>query len=446
MNQYRSKFLLLTFVVLSFLTTAAAQTGGQPSAQSQANLISDFEVNGLKVIVKRRPNAPTVSAGLFIRGGVRNITAQTAGIESLMLSTAAEASKKFPRETMRKELTKMASSLGAGSNRDFSVLSMSSTRPNFDRTWEIFTDAAINPAFTPADFTLVRDRILTGLKNQSVSPDSALEVLEEKVVYAGHPYANDPNGTPEIISTFKLEDLKAYHQKVITTSQLLLVIVGDVDPSALQKQVAESLGKLPRGSYKETPLPPIAFEKPTLEVQNRTLETNYVKGIFAAPALDNPDYYAMRVAMTLLQSKVIQEVRNKRQLSYAPNAEMEDDAANTANIYVTANDANQSVFIMLKLIEQMRENGANEDEFTGLPGYFLTTYFIRQETNASQVAELARYELTGGGWRNSLSFIDKMLAVKPGDIKTVANKYMKNIRFVVVGNPSAINKQIFLAE
>jgi predicted Zn-dependent peptidase len=105
-----SKIYVLTFLLLSFVFSASAQAGGQPT-QAQANLISDFDVNGLKVIVKRRTGAPTVSAGLFIRGGVRNLTADTAGIESLMLSTATEASKKFPRGVMRKELTKMASSL-----------------------------------------------------------------------------------------------------------------------------------------------------------------------------------------------------------------------------------------------------------------------------------------------------------------------------------------------
>ncbi|HVE56384.1 MAG TPA: pitrilysin family protein [Pyrinomonadaceae bacterium] len=437
--------LLLTFIILSFAFGANAQeSSGQPTTGAQADLISEFDVNGLKVIVKRRPNAPTVSAGLFIRGGVRNLTPTTAGIESLMLSTATEASKKFPRDVMRKELSKMASALGSGSNEDFSVISLNSTRPNFDKTWDIFTDAIMNPSFTQADFDLVRGKILTALKNQSISPDSALDVLQDKVVYANHPYANDPNGTPETIAAFKLEDIRAYHQKVMTTSQLLLVVVGDVDPDVLQKRVADSLGKLPKGNYKETPLPQITFDKPSLDITSRAVETNYIKGIFAAPSLSNPDYYAMRVAMTLLQSKVINEVRNKRQLSYAPNAEMADDAANTANIYVTANDANQSVSLMLNEIDKMRESGVDEEEFQGLPGYFLTTYFIKQETNASQVAELARYELIGGGWRNSLKFIDNMLAVKPQDVKTVANKYMKNIRFVVIGNPAAINKQVFM--
>ncbi|HEY8559715.1 MAG TPA: pitrilysin family protein [Pyrinomonadaceae bacterium] len=440
-----SKIYALTFVILSLLATAHAQSGGQPVANSQADLISDFDVNGLKVIVKRRPGAPSVSAGLFVRGGARNLTPQSAGIEYLTLSVATEASQKFPRAAMRKELTRMASSLGAGSNEDFSVVSLNSTRPNFDRTWEIFVDAVMNPSFTTEDFDLVRGRLLTGLRNASISPDSALAVLQDKVIYANHPYANDPNGTVETVGAFKLEDLRAYHKKIMQTSQLLLVVVGDVEPAVLQKRVADSLGKLPRGDYKEQPLPSLVFDKPSLDATNRAVETHYIKGVFAAPSLNNPDYYAMRVAMTILQSRVYNEVRIKRQLSYAPDASMEDDAANTANIYVTTNDANQSVTVMLNEIQDLQKNPVNADIFTNLPGYFLTTYFIKQETNASQVAELARYELIGGGWRNSLQFLDKIREVRPQDVQAVAQKYMKNIRFVVISpNGSAVNRQIFI--
>jgi predicted Zn-dependent peptidase len=435
---------LLAFAVLSFAFSISAQAGGEPGTQSQEKLVSEQDVNGLKVIVKRRPGAPTVSAGLFVRGGVRNLTSATAGLESLTLSTATEASKKFPRDVMRKELARMASSLGAGSNEDFSVVSLTSTRANFDRTWEIFTDAVINPSFTPQDFEIVRGKISTVLRNQTISPDSSLGVLQSKVVYADHPYANDANGTLETIGSFKIEDLRAYHQKIMQTSRLLLVVVGDLDPDTLQKRVAESFGKLPRGDYKEQPLPPLAFEKSSLDITARNLETNYIRGVFAAPSLSNSDYYAMRVAMTLLQSRVVNEVRNKRQLSYAPNAEMNDDAANTANIYVTAVDANQAVSVMLNEVANMRESTIDEEEFVGLPGYFLTTYFVKQETNAAQVAELARYELVGGGWRNSLLFLEKIKQVTPADVRAVSQKYMKNIRFVVIGNPAAINRQIFL--
>jgi zinc protease len=438
------KLFSLAFVIFSVVFSANAQGAGEAARASQGQLISEFDVNGLKVIVKRRPGAPTVSAGLFVRGGVRNITAQNAGIESFTLALATEATKKFPREALRKELARTGSSLGAGANEDFSVISLSSTRANFDRTWEIFTDAVMNPAFTAEDFAIVRERTLTGLRNQSVSPDVFLDVLQKRVVYAGHPYANDPNGTIETVSNFKIEDVRAYHQKTMQTSRLLLVVVGDVEPAALQRKVADSIGKLPRGDYKETPIAPLTFDKPSVEITERAVQTNYIKGIFDAPSIASPDYHAMRVAISLLQSRVNQEVRVRRQLSYAPNAEMNDDAANTANIYVTAVDANQAISVMLNEIENLKKYPVSQDNFVGLPGYFLTTYYIKQETNAAQVAELARYELIGGGWRNSLQFLDKIRDVTPRDVQRVAQKYMKNLRFVVIGNPAAINREIFL--
>ncbi len=125
------------------------------------------------------------------------------------------------------------------------------------------------------------------------------------------------------IGAFTAADLRAYHQKVMQTSRLLLVIVGDLDAKDVQKRIADSFGKLPRGDYQEKPFPALDFSKATLDVTARTLPTNYIQGVFDAPGLDNPDYYAMRVAMTILRDRIFEEVRVKRQLSYAPNAEFE---------------------------------------------------------------------------------------------------------------------------
>ena len=432
------KFIFSALLLLSFIIAGYAQTATSPDKS-----VTEFDVNGLKVIFKRRPSSPTVSAGLFTRGGVKNQTAQSAGIETLTLTTATEASAKYPREALRKELARTGSGISAGAGYDFGVVSLTSTRQNFDKTWEIFTDIVLNPAFTPEDFGLAKERLLTALRNQSISPDSSLDILQDKVIYANHPYSIEPSGTIESINNLKIEDLRAFHKNLLQTSRLLLVIVGDLDAQTVQKQITASFGKLPRGDYKDQPVPRISFTQPTLDVTARTIPTNYVKGIFAAPSLADPDYYAMRVAMTILQSRVYTEIRTKRNLSYAPNAEMENNAANTANIYVTSVDANQSIYLMLKEIENMR-NGLIEDEgFTGVPGYFLTTYYISQETNSAQVAELARYELIGGGWRNSLAFLDKIREVTAKDVQAVSQKYMKNIRFVVIGDPAAIKKEIF---
>ncbi len=439
-----SKFLLLTFISISFVSQNFAQAGKINIAE-QAALVTEFDVNGLKVLVKRRQSAPTVAAGLFIRGGAQNITDKNAGIENFMLNAATEGSKKFPREALRRELARTGSSLGSSVSNDYSVLSMISTRQNFDRSWDIFTDIALNPAFAAEDLELTRQKILTSLRDDEDSPDGFLQVLQDRVIYAKHPYSNDVRGTLETISRFSAADLRAYHQKVLQTSQLLLVVVGDLDAKDLQKRLTDSFGKLPRGDYKSQPLPALNFAEPTLDITSRTtLPTNYIQGVFSAPSLNNPDYYAMRVATALLRDRVFEEVRVKRNLSYAPSADLGSLASNTANIYVTAVDANQATSVMLNEIGNLKQQTVSPEEISGVTGQFLTTYYLGQETNVAQAGELARYELTGGGWRNSFEFLNKVREVKPADVQSVAQKYMKNLRFIVLGNPTAINRQIFL--
>ncbi|CAN5593442.1 pitrilysin family protein [soil metagenome] len=434
---------LVSLLILSFVITNFAQTGKSAIAR-QAELVTEFDVNGLKVLVKRRQHAPTVAAGLFIRGGARNINDKNAGIENMMLEVATEGSKNFPREVLRKELSRTGSSVGSASSSDYSVISLASTRRNFDRSWDIFTDLILNPTFTDSDIGQVRERIITGLREQETDNDNYLQILQDRIIYSNHPYSNDVRGTIETVGKFTAKDLREYHQKVMQSSRLLLVVVGDVDPHALQKRITATLGKLPRGEYKEQPYPALDFSKATLDITSRTLPTNYIQGVFNAPSLNNPDYSAMRVAVAILQGLVYSEVRDKRQLSYLPNAELGSSSANTANIYVTAVDANQAVSVMLDQINNLKNKQINKEIISGVAEHFLTTYYLGQETNAAQAAELAKYELIGGGWRNAFDFLDKVRQVTPEQVQAVSKKYMKNIRFVVVGNPAAIDKRIFL--
>ena len=430
-------------VVITLQAAVFAQAVGT-DLTAQAALVTEFDVNGLKVLVKRRPASATVAAGMFYRGGVRNLTAQNAGIENFMLAASTAGSTGFPRVTMRRELASTGSTISSGANYDFSVLALASTREHFDRSWEIFTDVALRPAFAAEDVELARERILTSLRNTTDDPDGFLQYLANRTINAKTPYENDPSGTVETITAMKAADLRAHHNSIMQTSRLLIVVVGDVDPERVKQRITSSFGKLPRGNYKDPAAPSLDFSKATLDVTQRTLPTNYIQGEFAAPSVNSPDYYAMRVAMTILRDRIFEEVRVKRNLSYAPSADMGSTAANTGSIYVSAVDANQAVRAMLDEIQKLKTQPADPREISGVSGQFLTTYFIGQETNAAQAAELARYELIGGGWRNSFQFLNRVREVKASDIQAVANKYIKNLRFVVVGNPASIDRTVFL--
>lgn len=436
------KKLLIVAALLTFSVSAFAQRVDNVSAQ--ANFVSEFDVNGLKVIYKRRPNSATVAGGLFIRGGARNINDKNAGIERLMLATAIEAGKKYSRQAVRQQLSSRGSTITSGAQNDYSAVGLATTRPDFPQVFDIFADVILNPAFAPDDVVRNKDAILTGLRESGSVPEAALETLQAKVVYAGHPYANDVDGTPATIASITPQDLRAYHQKVMETSRLLLVFVGDLDVNELKSMIAAKFGTLPKGNYKDTALPPVDFTKGSLDSVSRALPTNYIKGVFAAPSINDPDYYAMRVAMSLLQTLVYQEVRNRLQLSYAPDAEMGSLAANSASISVSTTSPNTATSAMLAQIRLLQRQAINPDAIDEIASFFLTRHYMAQETSAAQVAELARYELIGGGWRKSFEFLNGVKNVTPGDVKNVANKYMKNIRFTVIGSDTSIDRSIFV--
>ena len=177
--------------------SAPDQSAVRSVASTAEALVTEFDVNGLKVLVKRRAGSQTVVAGLFFRGGSRNISAENAGIEALMLDAATEASANFPRERMRTELSRMGTGISYGVNYDYSGLTLGTTRPNFDRSWEIFTDVALRPSFAPEDVERVQNRLVASLRDDNDTPDSYLQVLQARVAYAGHPYLNRPQGRPK---------------------------------------------------------------------------------------------------------------------------------------------------------------------------------------------------------------------------------------------------------
>ena len=439
-----TKFLLIALIIFAFAFPVSANTPAFGDTAAQIAQVTELDVNGIKVLIKRRPSAPTVAVGLFIKGGSRNITDKNAGIENLMLASAVEAGKKFNQQTVRRELSSTGSGIGSAVSRDYSVISMATTRPNFDKVWSILTDVSINPTFDPADIERRRNLILTGLRESESNPEGALETALDRTIYTGHPYANDVNGTAAIIQGLTVNDLRAHHQKIMQTSRLLLILVGDLDPEDIKARVAASFGKLPRGDFKDDAYPSLDFSKPTLNtVARANLPTSYAQGVFSAPNLGSPDYYAMRVAMAILQSLVYLEVRERRQLSYAPGADLNNLQTNTGNISVSSTDVNESVKVMLEQIRRLQTMTYPDEFIDYVAGNFLTTYYLGQETSAAQVGELARYEITGGGWRNYYKFLDGIRQVKSAEVKAVSNKYMKNLRFVVVGNPAQIDKTIF---
>ncbi|MGA9363398.1 MAG: pitrilysin family protein [Bacteroidota bacterium] len=406
-------------------------------------LTEEFTVNGLKVILKRNPGNEVVAASLYIRGGVFNLTPATAGIEPLLFDVAVKGTQKYPKEVINAELARMGTQINGNASKDYSGVNLRCIKPNFDKSWDIFADVLLNPTLDPKEVELSRAQALTGLRQRRDNPDSYLRDVGDSLFYEGHPYGLDPSGTEESVSKISVDQMWQYLKDNLVTSKLLLVVVGDIERADLEKKVASAFGALPVGDYAPQYPAMVSHAKSELHTVAQQMPTNYILGYFSAPSIRDADYYPMSMAMSILQQREFEEVRTKRNLSYAPSAYYQNQFANCANIYVTAVKPDTTIKVMLGEAKRLQTELISPKELRDKITVFLTSYYLQTETNAAQASFLARYELAGLGWQASEMFVDNMKKVTPEDVERVAQKYIKDIQFVVIGDPAKIDEKVF---
>jgi zinc protease len=240
------------------------------------------------------------------------------------------------------------------------------------------------------------------------------------------------------------EDLKTYLQGRIQTSQMLLVVVGNTTVEELQKMVAQSFGNVEKGDYVYDLPEAVDLQAPSLKIVHRDLPTKYIRGQFPAPLFSTPEGYSMALGMRILRSRVWEEVRTKRSLSYAPSAGFGPCFANYGLIYVTAVDVDTTMRVMMHELEKMTKEPVTQRELDNHKNVYITDYYMQNESNQGQAEMIARYELSGAGYGQSAHFVNNVRQVTPEKIQDVCAANIKNIQFVILGAPDNINVSTFM--
>ena len=401
-------------------------------------LTSKFDVAGIPVILRRVSANNVVAANLYLLGGTRQLTAANQGIETLLLEASERGTAKYPRDVLRAKMARLGSAIGVGANADWTTMSLRATTTGLDSTWAILADRVMAPRLDPAEVKLVREQFVTATRQRKDSPDALLDYLADSIAFSGHPYALEPTGTEQSLTSITTADLKAYHATQFVTSRMMLVVVGNVSRTKVEKLVRETLGRMPHGTYAWTlPDPPAALPGAYV-VEKRTLPTNYLQGYFHGPKATSKDYPALRLACAVLSGRLFAEVRGRRNLTYSVNAPFVERAFSVGGLYVTTTQPDEVLTIMQQQITSLREGTITNDGLDRLVQQFIVTYFLDNETNADQANMLARAELYQGDFRRAAQFVEELRAVTPAQIQQAAQTYMGNVRWAYVGDPTKV--------
>ncbi|HEX4031786.1 MAG TPA: pitrilysin family protein [Terracidiphilus sp.] len=122
-------------------------------------------------------------------------------------------------------------------------------------------------------------------------------------MFAGTPYAHDPLGTRPSFEATTGAMLKDFYEKWYTPSNMILLVVGDVDPAATLAKIKDLFGSVPNHPLAARP----EIDIQPFSSQTFSIDSNlpYVLGFIAYrfPGTDSPDYAAAQILSDVLGSQ-----------------------------------------------------------------------------------------------------------------------------------------------
>jgi zinc protease len=242
------------------------------------------------------------------------------------------------------------------------------------------------PALSAEEFEKARTQYAGSLKRSLESTDfRAGEAFTRAVYPAGHP--NRPPSPEEMlkaIASAKLEDVKAFHAKYYGPASFTLVVVGDIDATALQGEVTKAFTGWTCG----VAMPPTGKVGPTDAPRNQDVfmadktSVSVVFGQASGLRYSDPDYVAVRTATSILgsdfTSRLVAIVRDTEGLTYGIRANLAHDTFGEGDWRITATFApellNKGIESTTKQLKSWYEQGVTAEELakrkTNLVGRF----------------------------------------------------------------------------
>ena len=417
------------------------KTSTRPAASSRIQ-VRDLP-GGATLLIQEDHSLPLFALKAIFRGGLLEEPAQQAGALRLLASTWTRGAGDLGPQEVARRVENMAGRLSAYSGRNSLGLSGEFLSRFFEDSLDIFGLVLTQPTFPAEEVAKRRADQLAALKARDEQPQGLAFRLLAETIYSNHPYARDVLGEPESLAGTGAADLKDLFGRLIRTENLVIAAVGDVDPDALQTELARLVEPLSGPFQPSQPDPPAPIPAGGIEIEKVSPGLAQIQTILVwpAPGLGQPDSQALELLAMALSSqsgRLFIELRDKKSLAYAvaafygPGVE-----AGYFGFYLASapHKASQVRQEMLSQLGEVLKEPLSEAEFNRAKAQLLTQKIIDRQSLADRALDLALYERLGLGYDYARRAAEEIKALTPERIMEAARRWLDPTRpvWITVG-------------
>lgn len=398
--------------------------------------------NGITVLARRNPASPSVVLGGYLKAGALFDPPEKLGLADC---TARALLRGTERRTFRQIfdlLESNAASLSFSAGAQAVSFSGRALAEDLPLLLDLLADALLHPIFPADEVERLRAQLLTQLAIRAQDTAEMADLTFDQILFANHPYSQPEDGWPETIQAIQREDLVSFHRRHYGPRDMVIAIVGAIEPQAAVEQVAYWLGEWQNAEQPDVPaLPPM---QPLQETVRRDVpipgksQSDIVLG-GPGPSRTDPDFLPAALGNSILGQfglggRIGDSVREKSGLAYYAYSSLNTGIGPgswQAIAGVNPGNVEKTIQLLVEEIRRFVRQGVTPEELADSQSQFIGRLPLSLESNqgvANALINIERYRL---GLDYYQRYADLVRSVTIEQVVETARRYLDPERLAI---------------
>jgi zinc protease len=399
--------------------------------------------NGITILARTNFNSSSVVISGYIGAGSLFDPGDKLGLAHFTSLALMRGTTTRDFQTIFEELESVGASLGFGASVHNINLGGRCLADDLPLVIKLMADCIVHPTFPQQYLERLRSQLLTGLAIRAQDTAEMASLNFDKLLFPGHPYGLPEDGYTETIQAIQRQDLVNFHEKFFNPKNMVLVIVGAIEPQKAFDLVEKTLGDWKNSNLdNEIVLTPVSSPEKTTR-QHITIpgksQSDIVMGTLGPKRLAS-DYMAASIGNNILgqfgmMGRIGDAVREKAGLAYYASTSVNSwIEAGSWEVSAGVNPANitKAVDLIIKELERFCTEPVTHSELDDSKSNYIGRLPLSLESNsgvANSILNLERFNL-------GLDYLQRyptlVNAITPESILEASHHYIDPKKLIIV--------------
>ena len=328
---------------------------------------------GSTILVEASHDLPIVRLTVSLRSGAADDRAAEDGLANFTTELMARGAAGRSRAAIDEAFDALGTSLGIHTDFDGAHFELTVLRDRLPAAMQLLADIVLRPDFPAVEADKLRREIAAQLDELRDDDGQLARRFLGTRLFGDHPYGRTITGTEETLEALDAGAARAWHDHAVRGPQLLISFAGDVDADTAQRLTAEHFATLRDGDATRIAVPDPHVRSGTRFTIVDKPERTQSQILFAhvAPSWRDPSFDPLQVAVHTFggtfTSRLMEEVRSKRGLSYGASARLGQGRGRrgfVVNVFPSLEQTAETVALVRELLVELQAKGQRDDALT----------------------------------------------------------------------------------